>query len=86
MFVARKTPRNFTAVSNSGVTHLEYLGDKEPPPGECGISAPNEVLTERWADAIAEEVHRISTKPGISREELTGLEDCYKKVCNVSTD
>ena len=72
----RQTPRNFTAATNSGVTHLEYLKCEDG-----GAPYVPAAFQETLDDTIAQQVHRLSTQ---QEEELGGLVDCYRKVCKVN--
>ncbi|CAH1793279.1 unnamed protein product, partial [Owenia fusiformis] len=74
--LVRKTPRHFTTSTNDGISHLEYLNANNTD--QSMTSYKSETKATPLSDTIAGEVQRVST----GRNEVTGLEECYKKVCH----
>ncbi|XP_069116212.1 uncharacterized protein [Argopecten irradians] len=68
----RTNPRNYTVVVNNGVTRSENLS------GLMSFAVNGDETKVAWPEMLADEVHRISTK---DEEDVTGLEECFKKVC-----
>lgn len=78
----RQNARHFTAVHNNGVTRSEnltglmsfadgYMWEGGGPGGVPGAGG--------LPDALVDEVQRMAN----GREDLAGLEECFKKVCKV---
>ena len=76
LFVNRQNPRNYTHVVNNGVSRSENLQGFMSFADQYTYEMANMLLP----DALIEEVKRVSNE----RENLLGLEECYKKVCKVS--
>ncbi|XP_033734523.1 uncharacterized protein LOC117323419 isoform X1 [Pecten maximus] len=68
----RTNPRNYTVVVNNGVTRSENLS------GLMSFAVNGDETKVAWPEMLADEVHRISTRDD---EDVTGLEECFKKVC-----
>ncbi|GFR75694.1 hypothetical protein ElyMa_003926200 [Elysia marginata] len=73
----RPNPRNFTTVANSGVTRSEKLVGWMPLGHDLYSVVPAENVTEE----VFEEVQKIAS----NTDDLAGLEDCYKRICKVSS-
>ncbi|KAL5008325.1 hypothetical protein ScPMuIL_013906 [Solemya velum] len=74
--LVRTNPRKFTVVSNNGVTRSENLS------GWMSFMMENDELSVPFSDALADELQRLS----VNRDDLVGLEECYKKVCKGKVD
>lgn len=72
---SRPNSRNFTTVSNSGVTRSEKL---TPWLGLRSHTAREEEL--RSEVGVAREIDRMSC------EDMSGLEECFRRVCKVGED
>ena len=71
----RQTQRHFTATTNSGLAHLEYLNTDMPIGPYDGDAS-----TVPLSSAVAHEVHREAS---MKENRAGGLTDCYKKACKV---
>ena len=75
LYVFRQNPRNYTNVINNGVSRSENLQGYMSFDEHYTYEMSNMLLP----DALIEEVQRIAGE----REDMLGLEECYKKVCKV---
>ncbi|XP_021344190.1 uncharacterized protein LOC110444097 [Mizuhopecten yessoensis] len=73
----RTNPRNYTVVVNNGVTRSENLS------GLMSFAVNGDETKVAWPEMLADEVHRISTRDD---EDITGLEECFKKVCKSNVE
>ena len=71
----RRNPRNYTGIINNGVTRSENLTGMMSFADQFGWDISNMPLS----DALVEEVQRMANE----RNDLSGLEECFKKVCKV---
>ncbi|KAL4238513.1 hypothetical protein ACF0H5_003221 [Mactra antiquata] len=71
--VIRTNPRQYTGIINNGVTRSENLTGLMSFADEYGWDFTNMPVP----DALVEEIQRVAK----TREDLQGLEDCFKKVC-----
>ncbi|XP_052230882.1 uncharacterized protein LOC127844567 isoform X2 [Dreissena polymorpha] len=76
--VIRQNPRHFTSIINNGVTRSENLTGMMSFAEQYGWDLTNTPLT----DTIIDEVQKMTS----IRDDLTGLEECFKKVCKGNPD
>lgn len=76
--VIRQNPRNYTAIINNGVTRSENLTGFMSFAEQYGWDVCNMSLPH----ALVKEVQRIACE----REDLAGLEECFKKVCKGNSE
>ena len=74
-----QTGRHFTAATNSGVTHLEYLSQDQRG---MLYNGRMDAFSTPLAATVTKQVHKIAGGKGA---DLVGLVDCYRKVCKVRT-
>jgi len=77
--ITRQTTRNYTPTTNSGVTRLENLRNAPGCGGQEAVPIIPEVDAPPPANrsGMAREVHRAV----MTKKELVGLVECYRKVC-----
>lgn len=73
--IFRRNPRNYTGIVNNGVTRSENLTGWMSFAEQYGW----DVASMPLPDALVDEVQRMVKE----REDLVGLEECFKKVCKV---
>ena len=73
----RQTNRFFTAVNNKGVVRLEYLNP--PVYDNTATTFTSDGDQVPLMETVKNEVNRLA----LDRSDLTGIEECYKKVCKV---
>ena len=70
----RQTGRHFTAATNSGVTHFERLRSQNASSYEPTIGR-----AQSESDAV---IHHVESTGGNQRN-LSGMHECYRKICKV---
>ena len=89
IIIFRPNPRCYTAVANSGVSRSERLVGWVPPDPYMPVNPDPYTVTpgELVTDEVAGEVHRMAQEHGQSHsgEQLTGLEECYRRICKVNS-
>ena len=75
-------------MANSGVSRSERLVGWLPPDPYMPVNPDPYTVTpaDLVTDEVAGEVHRLSQDQGPDPcgEQLTGLEECYRRICKVS--
>lgn len=78
----RQNPRNYTHVLNNGISRSENLQGFMSYDEHYSNYYTYELGNMLLPNALIEEVERIAKE----REDLMGLEECYKKVCKGSSE
>lgn len=76
-FLCRQNSRNFTLPTSPGMTHFEYLRHN----GDSANYLPADIFNESLDATISRQIHQLASQK--KQEHLSGLIECYRKVCKV---